>query len=114
MFGFDTRKQAPIDGTDGGLFVTPQSFNNGSGRTRGDTGASNWYQALAEAWGEVLDRKAGELVTASDQIGNSGTNDPSAMVKAAALAQEFGFTSTMASTANNSVGQGLETVSKKQ
>ena len=114
MFGFDTRKQAPtFDGTDGGLFVTPQSFNYNSGRTR-DAGASNWYQALAEAWGDVLDRKAGELVNVSDQIGNSGSNDPSVMVKAAALAQEFGFTSTMASTANNSVGQGLETVSKKQ
>ena len=41
MFGFDTRKQAPtFDGTDGGLFVTPQSFNYNSGRTR-DTGVGH-------------------------------------------------------------------------
>jgi hypothetical protein len=109
-----SRKEAPItDGTNGsGLFITPQTFNGNGARAR--DGAGNWYQALAEAWGEVLDQKAGQLVATSEEIGNNGSNDPSTMVRAAALAQEFGFTSTMASTANNSVGQGLETVSKRQ
>ena len=106
------RKEGPIDPRIGGaLFVAPQSYSNASSK---GSGTGNWYEALAEAWGQVLDKKAGELVSASNQIGNDGNNNPSAMIKASALAQEFAFTSNMAATANSSVGNGLETVSKRQ
>ena len=106
------RKESPIDPRIGGaMFIAPQSYSDA--KTKGP-GSGNWYEALAEAWGQVMDKKAGELVAASDQIGNDGNNNPSAMIKASALAQEFAFTSNMAATSNSSVGQGLEAVSKRQ
>lgn len=111
MFKLSSRKEAPVDSSLGGaLFVTPQSQTQIGSK---GPGSSNWYQALAEAWGKVLDLKAGELVAQSNQIGNNGVNEPSSMIKAAALAQEFNFTSNMAATSNSSVGQGLETVAKR-
>ncbi len=106
------RKEGPIDPRVGNaMFIAPQSYSNANSK---GPGSGNWYEALAEAWGQVLDKNAGEIVAASNQIGNEGMNNPSAMIKASALAQEFGFTSNMAATANSSVGNGLESVSKKQ
>ena len=102
-----------FDGINGAapLFVTPQSVNKSSGRY--SSGGATWYEALAQAWGQVLDNKAGELVASSNDIGNNGVNNPSAILKASALAQEFNFLSSQAATATNSIADGLQSVAKR-
>ena len=101
-----------FDGINGAapLFVTPQTVNKSSGKGQG---AATWYEALAQAWGQVLDNKAGELVASSNDIGNNGLNNPSAILKASALAQEFSFLSSQSATATNSIADGLQAVAKR-
>lgn len=93
-------------------FVTPREFEpNMSPKLPTER---NWFQAMAEAWGRVLDKKAADLLQASESIGTDGNNTPGHIVKFQAMAQEFAFTATTSATANNAVGQGLETVARKQ
>jgi hypothetical protein len=111
MFGFKRKEMPMIDGSYAGAqFVQPQTTQKPYGK---GNGATSWYEALAQAWGAVLDKKAGEVVAVSNDIGSNGLNNPSAMLKASALAQEFGFLSSQSATATNSVGDGLQTVSKR-
>ncbi len=73
----------------------------------------SWYSAMATAWGSALDKQADRLVKLSSGLSNGG-DDPAIAVQLSAESHKLTFLSTAASTANNSAGQALETLARKQ
>ncbi len=74
----------------------------------------SWYEAMARAWGETLDNQAQVISELSDTIGNAGGDQPSSIVQLTAESLRMQFLSNNAATANNSVGQALEALGRKQ
>ncbi|MFK8014891.1 MAG: hypothetical protein AB8G17_05590 [Gammaproteobacteria bacterium] len=74
----------------------------------------SWYEAMARAWGETLDAQAEVISDLSDSIGNNGGDNPSTIVQLTAESLRMQFLSNNAATANNSVGQALESLGRKQ
>jgi hypothetical protein len=101
--------QAQVNETSwGGLLLTlPQSQSK-----RGGGGAS-WYEAMAQAWGQVMDGQAAKVTSASDAI-SSGNDSPSAMVTLTAEAQKMAFMAQNASSSVNAIAEALETLATKK
>jgi len=76
--------------------------------------AGSWFEAMAHAWGNALDQQAGRITELSDQISNSGGDQPSTMTLLTAESMKMQFMANNASTSSNSVGQSLETLGRKQ
>lgn len=91
-------------------------LGGGSGTTRGSasTGDSrSWFEAMSRAWGQTLDAQASRITQLSDQVG-TGDDQPSVMIKLTAESLRMQFISNNAATSQNSVGQALETLGKRQ
>jgi hypothetical protein len=88
------------------------SASVGRGGSSSSDGGS-WYEAMSKAWGQTLDTQASRITTLSDTIG-SGGDQPSNMVKLTAESLKMQFMSNNAATSQNSVGQALETLGKRQ
>ena len=73
----------------------------------------NWYEAMATAWGETLNKQADVISDLSDQIGNQGQDDPKTMTLLTAQSMRMGFIASNASTSTSSVGKALETLARK-
>lgn len=82
-------------------------------RTVDEKEASSWFEAMAGAWGKALDQQASTIATMSEQL-SAGGDTPSTMVKLSAESMRMQFMSNSAATSNNSVGQALETLGRKQ
>lgn len=90
------------------------SSNGGSARVGGASGSSSsWYEAMSRAWGQTLDAQASQITAMSDAIG-AGSDQPSQMVQLTAASLKMQFMSNNAATSQNSVGQALETLGKRQ
>lgn len=76
------------------------------------TDGGSWYEAMSKAWGQTLDVQASRITTLSDTI-SSGGDQPSNMVKLTAESLKMQFMSNNAATSQNSVGQALETLGKR-
>lgn len=87
--------------------------SSGSSRSSGSSGGNSWYQAMAKAWGNTLDRTATDITAVSDQIGG-GADKPSDMVQLTTMSLKFGFQSQNASTSIKSIGEGLSATARKQ
>ena len=74
---------------------------------------SEWFKAMAEAWGKTLDSKADQLVATSDQI-SAGQDDPATITMLSTQSLEMSFLSQSAHTSIASVGTALETMARKQ
>lgn len=74
----------------------------------------SWYEAMARAWGQTLDRQAQVITDLSNTIGKSGDDQPSTIVQLTAESLRMQFLANNAATANNSVGQALEALGRKQ
>jgi hypothetical protein len=83
------------------------------GRGGSSTDGGSWYEAMSKAWGQTLDTQASRITTLSDVI-SSGGDQPSNMVKLTAESLKMQFMSNNAATSQNSVGQALETLGKRQ
>jgi hypothetical protein len=95
-------------------FVGRSSVGSASVRPGASTGdSSSWYEAMSKAWGQTLDAQASQITNLSDVIG-SGGDQPSNMVKLTAESLKMQFLSNNAATSQNSVGQALETLGKRQ
>jgi len=79
-----------------------------------DTTAKSWFEAMAKAWGSALDQQAAKITELSDQITNGGQDQPSTLTLLTTASLQMQFLATNASTSNNSVGQALETLGRKQ
>lgn len=109
---FSTRRLQGNIGDGSGGFSSLATDVSLSGRGSKDQKSSSWFEALAQAWGDVMDKQAADMQIRSEQIG-TGQDQPSQMLLLSAEAQRFGFTATNASTACNSIGDALETLGKK-
>ena len=68
---------------------------------------------MSRAWGQTLDAQASKITSLSDTISGGG-DQPSNMVKLTAESLKMQFMSNNAATSQNSVGQALETLGKRQ
>ena len=104
-------------GTPGlGQFIAGAAATGGAGGIRGGSSAGDrgsWYEAMSRAWGQTLDAQATRITNLSDVIGNGG-DQPSNVVALTAESLKMQFLSNNASTSQNSVGQALETLGRKQ
>jgi hypothetical protein len=98
-----------------GNYIATANGNAGSGSVRGggSGGSSSWYEAMSRAWGQTLDAQAAKITELSDVIG-AGGDEPSNMVELTAQSLRMQFISNNAATSQNSVGQALETLGKRQ
>lgn len=76
--------------------------------------AKSWFEAMARAWGNALDQQAARVTSLSDQVSEGGGDQPSTMTVLTAESMKMQFLANNASTANNAVGQALETLGKKE
>jgi len=89
-------------------FRSPTSMPKGSDTAN----SSSWYEALAKAWGQVLDGQATKLETLSDRI-DAGDDQPSTLTQLTAASSKMQFMATSSATSLNSVGNSLETMARK-
>jgi hypothetical protein len=75
--------------------------------------SDSWFEAMAQAWADVMDKQAEQVVTLSDEMSN-GRDDPGTAIQLQAQAQKMSFLATASSTSINSVGNALEVLAKKQ
>ena len=96
-------------------FIGTAAMQNGpSTRSGASAGSSSsWYEAMSRAWGNTLDGQASRITQMSDQI-SAGGDQPSNMVQLTAASLKMQFMSNNAATSQNSVGQALETLGKRQ
>jgi len=79
--------------------------------TASDT--QSWYEAMARAWGSALNSQAQVITDLSNQVGNAGQDQPSTITQLTAESMRFSYLATNASTSTTSVGEGLETLGRK-
>jgi vacuolar-type H+-ATPase catalytic subunit A/Vma1 len=91
------------------LSVMATSATQGNQKNKSGT----WYQAMAEAWGETLDRQANTLEDLSTQIGEGGQDNPSTLTLMSAEALKMGFLSQSSHTTLSSTGEALKTMAQK-
>jgi hypothetical protein len=77
------------------------------------SGGSSFYEAMARAWGQALDRQATTIENQSNAIA-AGNDRPEAITELTAQSLKMGFMSNSAHSAISAVGQGLETMARKQ
>jgi hypothetical protein len=75
--------------------------------------SDSWFEAMAQAWAEVMDKQAEQVVALSDELTN-GNDDPGTAIQLQAQAQKMAYLATASSTSINSVGNALEVLAKKQ
>lgn len=104
-----------VDGSAVNNYIGMATFANGPNGPRGGSsaGSSNsWYEAMSRAWGQTLDGQAAKITEMSDAI-SAGGDKPSDMVQLTAASLKMQFLSNNAATSQNSVGQALETLGKR-
>jgi hypothetical protein len=79
---------------------------------RKDDKAGSWYQAMAEAWGQTLDKQAGSLETLADRI-SSGDDQPSTLTIMTAESMKMSFLANSSHTALSSTGDALKAMAQK-
>jgi hypothetical protein len=77
-----------------------------------DDKAGSWYQAMAEAWGQTLDKQAGSLETLADRISN-GDDQPSTLTIMTAESMKMSFLANSSHTALSSTGEALKAMAQK-
>lgn len=73
----------------------------------------SWYEAMASAWGNVLDQQAQTVTNLSSEVAVGGKDNPATMTLLSAESMRMQFLSQNASTSMSSVGQALETLARK-
>jgi hypothetical protein len=77
-----------------------------------DDKAGSWYQAMAEAWGQTLDKQAGSLEQMADRI-SGGDDQPSTLTLMTAESMKMSFLANSSHTALSSTGEALKTMAQK-
>ncbi|MET0026413.1 MAG: hypothetical protein ABW101_02150 [Candidatus Thiodiazotropha sp.] len=87
---------------------------NANATTNSDSNDGSWFEAMATAWGQALDRQAGKIEDMSTKIGDEGQETPSAITQLTAESLKMTFLSNSSHTALSSLGSSLETMARKQ
>lgn len=104
---------APVTPNITGYIANAAMNGSGGGRSASSSDRNSWYEAMSRAWGQTLDQQAATITQMSNNI-SSGSDQPSAMVQLTAASLKMQFMSNNAATSQNSVGQALETLGKRQ
>ena len=76
-------------------------------------GGGTWFEAMARAWSQALDKQANTIEEKSAAITN-GDDTPSAVTDLTAQSLKMSFLSNSSATSIKTVGQALETMARKQ
>lgn len=77
------------------------------------SGSGSWFEAMADAWGQALDRQAGDIEAKSAAM-NTGGDKPADVTELTAMSLKMSFLSSSSHTAISTVGSALETMARKQ
>ena len=91
------------------LMSTAGTANTGNKKSSG-----SWYEAMAEAWGEALDKQANKIVELGTDLHSAGIDTPSKVHELTAESLRMGFLSNSSHTSLTSVASALETMARKQ
>jgi len=80
----------------------------------GKKATSNWYEAMAEAWGQALDKQASKIQELGTSISDAGNDTPSQVTQLTAESLRMGFLANSSHTSLTSVASALETSARKQ
>ena len=86
----------------------------GLNNTTNEPEDGSWFEAMAEAWGQALDRQAGRIESLSTDIGSNGSDTPSAITELTAESLKMTFISNSSHTSISSIGGALDTMARKQ
>jgi hypothetical protein len=111
MFGPEPIKQQQMN--EGAAAGASTSFPTTPVANQPRERSDSWFEAMAQAWAEVMDRQAEQVVALSGEL-TAGRDDPGTAIQLQAQAQKMSFLATGASTSINSVGNALEVLAKKQ
>src|SRR4051812_7043471 len=75
--------------------------------------SETFFEAMAEAWGQALDRQADKIVAKSDAL-TGGDDSPAAVTALTTESLKMSFLSNSSHTAISTVGSALETMARKQ
>lgn len=103
----------PMNPAIGNFIGSAAAGSAGGGKSASAGDRNSWYEAMSRAWGQTLDGQAAQITSMSNAISQGG-DQPSAMVQLTAASLKMQFMSNNASTSQNSVGQALETLGKRQ
>jgi hypothetical protein len=84
-----------------------------TGSTGGKTTGGSWFEAMAEAWGQALDKQANDIETKSAAM-NAGGDKPADVTELTAMSLKMSFLASSSHTAVSTVGSALETMARKQ
>lgn len=76
------------------------------------TSSGNFFEALAKAWGEALDKQADVIQEKSEALNQDGNDTPGAVTQLSAEAARLTFMATSSSTSLQNAGEALKTVAK--
>lgn len=75
----------------------------------------SWYEALAQALGESLDKQAAKIEELSSQVTNENAKDkPSTMTELQTASQRMSFMMSAADQVLKTIGEALSTMARKQ
>jgi hypothetical protein len=75
--------------------------------------SGNFFEALAAAWGQALDKQAQVITDKSTALNQDGNDTPSAMTELSAEAAKMGFMGNASHTAISEAAEALKAVSQK-
>ena len=87
-------------------------LNAGSSSSSSKKG-TNWFEQMADAWGEALDDQATRIIDQADKVAG-GFDTPSEITALTAESLRMNFISNSSHTSLTSVGSALETLARKQ
>lgn len=90
------------------LAAAPANASTGSKSSGG-----SWFEAMADAWGQALDKQAGDIETKSAAM-NAGGDKPADVTELTAMSLKMSFLASSSHTAISTVGSALETMARKQ
>ncbi len=98
--------------------IQPHYSVSSMGSTRSDLDGTadnngNWFEAMAQAWGEALDKQANTIVDRAQKLTN-GAESPTEITMLTAESLRMQFLSNSSHTALTSMGSALETMARKQ
>ena len=84
-----------------------------TGTTGGKASGGSWFEAMADAWGQALDKQANDIETKSAAM-NAGGDKPADVTELTAMSLKMSFLASSSHTAVSTVGSALETMARKQ
>ena len=87
---------------------------SGTTSAGGKKSSGSWYEAMAEAWGEALDKQAEKIVELGTNLHENGEDSPSMVHELTAESLRMGFLANSSHTSLTSVASALETMARKQ